>query len=347
MAQMIFDNNHPCYIKDLEKIAEYIPFESLEGKGVGVTGATGLIGILLVDALMWVNNYRHANIPVFALVRNVEKAKEFFSRYIDSPLFHIIPYSVELTFPKIDVSYIFHCAGNSHPALFAKDPVGTIMGNILGVVNLLEFAYPKEITSLVLSSGEVYGENLLSSKSKFSEDCMGYLPIDNPRACYSEGKRAIEAICQSYKAQYKADIRIARPCRIFGPTMSYSDNKATAQFLKRAKIKEDIILKSKGEQKFSFIYGADAASALFAIMFKGQNGVVYNISNEMIDLKLKEFASKVSELSGVKLVYNLIGEEGGSKVTNAILDNSRIKMLGWSPEYNLEKSIINTLEILL
>ena len=151
------------------------------------------------------------------------------------------------------------------------------MGNIIGTYNVLDFAKTHDTKVLILSSGEVDGENR-NLGGGMAENFLGQISLESFRSCYPEGKRAVEALCQSFIYQHGVDIKIARPCRIFGPTMSNEDNKASAQFLKKAKKGEPLILKSIGNQQFSYIYGADAVSALFKIILDGEAGEVCSIA---------------------------------------------------------------------
>lgn len=345
MAEITFNRNCQLYQDDLEVISNSFLWQNLNSKKIAITGATGLIGTLIVDELIYLNDNYNAEITIFALGRNHDKLLDRFHKYLNRTDFIVQLYESSMPFPKIDIDYIVHCAGNSHPDLFSKDPVGTFLGNIKGAENVITFATEHNITALIISSGEVYGENR-DSGTKMNEEYTGILNLNNSRSCYSEGKRAVESLCQSYIYQYGSKLKIARPCRIFGPTMTKADNKASAQFIKNAFLGHDIILKSKGTQQFSYIYGADAVSAILTILTKGEIGVPYNISNEMCDIALKNYAQIVGNLGGVNVVYDIVGEQGGSLVQNALLDNTKLKSLGWSPFYNINNAVDRTLKIL-
>lgn len=65
---------------------------------------------------------------------------------------------------KIDnvgrVDYVLHLAANTHPMLYATDPIGTITTNLIGAQNMLEFsAQHNAVRFLLASSNEMYGEN--------------------------------------------------------------------------------------------------------------------------------------------------------------------------------------------
>ncbi len=49
---------------------------------------------------------------------------------------------------------------------------------------------------------------------------------------------------------------------MFGPTMLMSDSKASSQFINKALRGENIVLKNKGEQFFSYTYMVDAIAAM-------------------------------------------------------------------------------------
>lgn len=45
--------SHPLYVEDIKKISDYtFPWEKLENKKILITGASGMIGTVLVDVLM-------------------------------------------------------------------------------------------------------------------------------------------------------------------------------------------------------------------------------------------------------------------------------------------------------
>lgn len=64
--------------EDLQYIANYnLPYKELKGSTVLVTGATGLIGVSLIRAMLTIGN-----INVIAFVRDKEKAKKFMETFL-------------------------------------------------------------------------------------------------------------------------------------------------------------------------------------------------------------------------------------------------------------------------
>mgnify|MGYP000691830324 FL=1 len=95
---------------------------------------------------------------------------------------------------------------------------------------------------------------------------------------YPESKRCCELLVRSYVEEFGINAVIARLPSVYGPTMLRSDSKAHAQFIRNALNGENIILKSKGDQRRTYCYVVDAASAIFKILSAGENGEIYNIS---------------------------------------------------------------------
>ena len=76
--------NHKLYQEDLVFLAEEnLNWDRLRGKNILVTGATGLIGTFLIDAIMKRNELYQDAIMVYALSRNKEKLETKFGHYAE------------------------------------------------------------------------------------------------------------------------------------------------------------------------------------------------------------------------------------------------------------------------
>ena len=186
------------YIEDIKRVEGLsLHWNLLKDKSFVITGATGLIGSFLVDVLLEKNRTDDLNCTVYALVRNESKAKERFSRYSGDPHLVFVKYDVreQLGDGVIDkADYVLHLASNTHPVLYATDPIGTITTNIIGVQNLLEYSVRHNATRFVFaSSNEMYGENR-GDVELFNEDYCGYINCNTLRAGYPESKRCGEAL---------------------------------------------------------------------------------------------------------------------------------------------------------
>ena len=332
-------------------IESFVAIDSLRDRSFFITGANGLIGSFLIDMLMYLNEKYDLNITVVANSRSREKLEERFSRYILDNHFKTYIGDINNTIDyDSDVDFIVNCASNTHPARYADDPIGTITTNIQGTANVLDFATKcKNSKTIFLSSVEIYGENIYGIE-RFKECQMGYIDCNSLRAGYNEAKRCGEALCQAYIEKNGTDISILRLPRTYGPTMKMDDSKALSQFIKNAIAGEDIVLKSKGEQYFSYLYVADAVVGILRCLIAGKKGAAYNLGNLKSDVRLKDLAKIVADVAGVKVVFDLPDEKeakGFSKATVARLDYTKAeKELGFRPQVSIEDGVRRTIEIL-
>ncbi len=338
---------HPLYIQDLDHILGTKNISLLKGKRFLITGATGLLGVCLIDALMRLN-VQSGNIMIYAVGRNRDRAYGRLGLYYGHPCFQFIEQDVQDELPRsLKVDFVIPCASNSHPLAYSRFPVETMLVNLKGAEHALNKAVEIGATVLYPSTVEVYGN--ARSDDFFTEDYTGQLNLSTARSCYTESKRACEALCQSYIAEKGVDVRIVRLSRVFGPTMLESDTKASSQFILNALRGEDIVLKSEGNQYFSYTYVADAVSAMLYVLLNGECGVPYNVSNDSCNVHLKDFAAFCAEACGKKVVFNLPSEtekKGYSIAQQAILDNTRLRAIGWEPVYQIKEAVWRTIQIL-
>lgn len=253
--------------EEIIKISESIDcWEKLKGKTVLISGATGFVGQYICDVIRYRNQVFHDGIKIISLTRRGGVSDETVT-YVKQDINQSFNVGE-------DVDYVLHLASNTHPKQYAEDPVGTITTNVFGCHNLLQIASEKNARFVLASSVEIYGQG---SETPMAEDYCGYIDCNQARSGYNESKRVCESLCQSYRQQFGTDVVIARLSRLFGPDPK-TDTKAMSQFMDKAVANEDIVLKSKGNQRYSYCYVSDAVSALFTIMLKGTDGEAYNVS---------------------------------------------------------------------
>jgi nucleoside-diphosphate-sugar epimerase len=344
-------SNNVLYKEDIDALASCdIKWGKLKNKSILITGTTGLIGTFLIDLLMYRNSKYNDNITIYAVGRNKKKAFTRLKEYFDTKFFVFIQQDIQTSFElSAPIDYIIHGASNTHPVAYATEPINTILLSVLGTKSILDFASNHNVKrTLFLSTVEIYGENR-GDVETFNENYCGHIDCNTLRAGYSEGKRTAEALCQAYIKEKNIDIVIARACRVYGPTMGDDDSKVIAQFLRNAVNKENIALKSKGDQLYSYCYVGDICSALLVMLLDGKNSEAYNISNNDPNLSLLEIAHILTEYTRKEVIFDTpssVESSGYSKATKAILDNSKLRELGWKPMYALKDGIIRTVEIL-
>lgn len=328
--------------KILEEDFEYIirslgDFSLLKHSTVLVTGATGLVGSFIVKMLNYMNKYHGLNITIVALIRNQDKAREILS---DCDVTYILGDICNM--PKIDsvIDYIIHCAAITKSIEMISIPVEVTEGIIIGTKNLLQVAYEKRVKSMVyLSSLEVYGQTNQALEFAKEED-LGYIEIQNVRNCYPLSKRMAENLCYAYHSEYKVPVKIARLAQVFGAGILKEESRVFGQFAKSAINKEDLILHTDGLSTGNYCYTADAVLAIVLLLLNGENGEIYNVSNEVNCMTIGQMADLVASIIAKGQINVKYEIQDGNKFGYAVpmhlkLSSEKIRTLGWKPKYNM------------
>lgn len=313
--------------------SEFISWDMLAGKTLLITGATGLIGAALINALNYASKTKKLNLKIIALVRNRKKAEDRFKEILADGIIRFVVGSVE-ELPCISdtIDYIVHGASQTASREFIRQPVETLETTLLGTMNLLKLARLKNVYGFVyLSSMEVYGYPKKGHKVKENE--IGAFSSLNMRNCYPIGKIASENLCCSYANEYGVPAISIRLTQTFGADVNYNDNRVFAYFARCVKEQKNIVLKTKGETERCYLYTTDAVTAILAVLLKGKPGCIYNAADEATYCSIAEMAEKVAEIGGIKVVYDIqdVAANGFLNTLYMDLDTSELKKLGWCP----------------
>ena len=237
--------------EDLEQIVQSgIPLYEMKNSTVFITGATGLIGSLLVKVFACYNRMADAGIKVIAFVRNVHKAKNIYGHMLEESWIELLVGDVtEKVEVHQEIDYILHCAGVTASKEMIDKPVEVLMTSVMGTRNILDLAVQKNVKSfLYISSMEMYG--VFESRTyPVTETDLGYIDLLKVRSNYPEGKRLCENMCVAYLAEYNVPVKIARLAQTFGAGVLPGDNRVFAQFAKSVIWEEDIVLHTLGKSE--------------------------------------------------------------------------------------------------
>lgn len=317
---------------------------NLSGKSVMITGAAGLVCSPIVDILFSYNELHPEKDPIqiIAAGRWLEEMESRFHENVNRPEFHFVQYDVSKNdniMPQdMNLDYIIHGASNASPDLIVKEPVETILSNVIGIYDLLKLAKEHNTKRLLyISSSEVYGRK--QGDAPYRENEYGFIDQLNPRNSYSIGKRAAENMCASFAIEYGVESVIVRPGHIYGPTASLQDTRVSSAFAWAAARGEDLVMKSDGQQLRSYCHCLDCASAIIKVLLSGENGHAYNISNPKSIITIKEMAARLAKEGGVNLVIKKASEDekaAFNPMSNSSLESKNLETLGWRGVFGQE-----------
>ena len=330
--------NNPVLTENIQQFAETFElWKQLQGKTFLVTGATGLIGSVLIKCLLELSRQKELGIKIVAVVRDLEKAKIVFEKDFSQIEFKQIALA-DISNNNIgtNIDYIIHLASPTASKYFVDHPVETLRTSIEGTTVVLDYAKISKIESMVFASSlEVYGTN--KDDKSIDESFQGYVNPQDVRSSYNIGKRAAECLCHSYASEYQVPVKIARLTQTTGAGIALDDNRVIVQFARLAAEGQDIILHTTGESARPYCYTTDAVSGILYILLNGKDGEAYNVANEETYISARDMAEYLKEKfnSSICVRVELNNNMGYAPPTKLKLNSNKLRELGWKPQYQL------------
>lgn len=237
-----------------------------------------------------------------------------------------------------EIDVIVHLAANTGVAPSIEKPRYDMEANVIGIFNLLEAARQNNVKKFIFaSSGASIGE---------VEPPIHEEKVPRPVSPYGASKLAGEAYCSAYFQTFGIKTVSLRFANVYGP-LSKHKNSVVAKFLKQAFSGETLEIYGDGSQTRDFIYIDDLIQAIILSIESDVGGEVFQIAT-FKETTIDEIAKKIKNLVenefGVK-VSIIHGKTRIGDVKRNYSDISKAKkMLGFSPDFDLDKGLKNTFE---
>jgi nucleoside-diphosphate-sugar epimerase len=323
-------------------LSSNLPWEKLNGKHIVISGANGFLPSYFVFVLLERNARFGAETRITAICRSSDRARDRFAGCLDDKNLRI--HIQDMRFPidgGIKPDICIHGASPAGILSRHEFPADTFETNLLGCRNLLEL---RPTTHMFISSVDVYGS--VAGTARLTEDDSGHIDALNARNGYALGKRAAEALCALYSAQYGINMVIARPFQVYGPGMAIGDGRLHGDFISQIKNAGKIVLTSDGKAKRSFMYIADAIEAMFTILLRGEKASAYNVVDESGEETVLGLARIYAEKAGnapVEFDYERHeAPEATSTLPCVIGSSEKLRQLGWKPKTSLQDGVART-----
>lgn len=301
-----------------------------------ITGGGGFVGSHLSDALVKTN---HKIIVLTRPESKLDNISHLLNKItlekVDITKFDELGKSIEKHKPDV----IIHLAGQTSHSKSFEDPMYDIDANTKSTLFILE-----KIRTLGIKCRFVLGSTfIVIGKPK-------KLPVNEETPChpttiYGANRLASEHYCQIYHNVYGLDTIIFRITNSFGPREKYTPNKNAVNFLiYKAYRGEEVTLFNNGKLYRDLIYISDVISAITLIMKKGKSGNTYWISSGT-KLWFHQLGKLLGSLTDAKIKYaNSPTYTKKVDVGNFVVDNSKLRSLGWKPRVTIRQGVQNTIQ---
>ncbi len=300
-----------------------------------ITGGLGFIGSHLSDLL---SKQKHQIVLItksFSKTSNIpHKSKNVKIEKLDVTNFSKLGLFLEKTKPDV----IIHLAGNtSHSSSFEK-PLSDVDVNAKSTLFILE-----KIRNLNKKCKFILGSTFIvvgkPKKLPVNENS-----ICEPTTIYGANRLLSEYYCKIFHQVYDIDTRIFRITNSYGPREQIIPKKNAVNFIIHSALKDKkITIYEKGKFFRDLIYVSDVVSGINVILKKGKPGNLYWISSGK-KTWFYDLAKSLRKSTNCKI--NFISSPTYTKkvdVGNFIVNNSKLKSLGWKPKISLEEGIKKTL----
>jgi CDP-glucose 4,6-dehydratase len=309
-------------------------------RSVLVTGATGLLGGWLIEALL----ARGAS--VVCLVRDSVPQSRFHTDGIDRRVTTCQgdvtdQGTLERVIGEHEVRCVFHLAAQTIVGIANRNPVSTFQSNVAGTWAVLEACRRSPLVSevVVASSDKAYGEQ---SDLPYREEA----PLHG-RSPYDVSKSCADLLAQSYAATWGTPVVVTRCGNFFGGG-DLNWNRLIPGSIRSLLAGEPPIIRSNGMFVRDYVYVEDGAEAyIHAAEALSANrdiaGRAYNFSLER-PLTVLQMVKLIMEATGVAL-EPIILDEATNEIPAQYLDSTRARQeLGWAPKVGLEEGLLRTVD---
>lgn len=293
------------FASDVNEIIEKIRgmSEELCQKSILITGASGMIGEMVVEVFLQLNRLNFCcDINVMVRKNRMEECKERWNDRVT----YIVQDIASPILCKKQIDYIFHIAGDSSVEHKYHEPVKVLEANIMGTYHILEFARINHIQGILfVSSASVYGNNPAKKMIESDMNGAGFDPMQYSN-CYAESKRAAECFCSAYGKQYGIPIKVVRPFLIYGSNLNLHQSGLLQDVINTVLVGEhDVVMKSDGFAVRNFCYITDCVIAMFFVLLRGITQEAYNVGSldgtmavkTFVDLLVRQLNKKQDKIS--------------------------------------------------
>lgn len=217
-----------------------------------------------------------------------------------------------------------------------------IYSNLISGANIIHAAYENGVKKLMyFGSSCVYPKNTVQP---IKEASLLTGELEKTSEPYSIAKIAGIKMCEAYRKQYGFNAIVVISATVYGPEGDINIETAhvmgtlIAKFYDAAENgKKKVVVWGTGKPRREFLFIDDFVSASLFLMEQYEGHEIVNIGCGK-DISIKELAELIARITGFRgeIIFDETKPDGAMK---KLLDNSRIKDMGWTSKVDLEEGI--------
>lgn len=300
-----------------------------------ITGGMGFVGSHLCDKLINDNelivvtksNSKNKNLQHITSKLTIE--------YLDITNYDLL----EQIIIKYSPDAIIHLAGQTSHSQSFVDPLYDIDVNSKSTLAILETIRKHNLhCRFILGSTFIVIGKPLNLPVNESSSC-------NPTTIYGTNRLASENYCKIYHDVYGLDTVVFRITNSFGPREQFETTKnAINHLIYKAYKGMEITIYNQGKFFRDLIYISDVIAGIETILLKGSGGNLYWISSNK-QTWFYELGQILHDKTGTPIKYTDPPQYTKTvDVGNFVVDNAKLRSLGWEVKTSVESGIQKTLE---
>ncbi|HFK1530436.1 dTDP-glucose 4,6-dehydratase [Bacillus thuringiensis] len=304
-----------------------------------VTGGAGFIGSNFVRYMVKkYPEYNIVNLDSLTYAGNLENLKDI----EESSNYKFVKGDIadrqfiNQLFKEEKFDYVLNFAAESHVDRSITNPDIFIQTNIQGTQVLLDAAKNAEVKKyLQVSTDEVYGT--LGETGYFTEETP--LASNSP---YSSSKAGADLLVRAYHETFGLPVNITRCSNNYGPF--HFPEKLIPLMIINALNDKQLPVYGDGLNVRDWLHVEDHCQAIDLVLHKGKNGEVYNVggNNERTNIEIVKTILKA--LGKPESLIKYVTDRPGHDRRYAIDATKLREELGWSPKYNFDTGIEQTIK---
>ena len=299
----------------------------MNNRNILVTGGSGFIGSYLIKELSKDNR-------VVTIIRDVIPTK-----WINEALSKVIIIKGDIldygllyrVINDYQIEEIYHLAAQAIVSVAINDPITTFKVNVMGTINILEACrqIDKNIRILVQSTDKVYGGDKMYVNEKDQ--------LSSTIGVYETSKVCEDIIARLYGDYYSLNIRITRPCNVYGYDLAPRIIPNTIKDCLSGKT--PIIYEGQENTIRNYIYIEDVIDALKCIM---EHKGIFNVGTDDV-LTQKEVVRIIAKFFNMEPI-KIKRDKPIKEIHQQSVNWNKLKSIGWYPKYNFVKGIEKTID---